>query len=87
MPIKVAASDQTVALGAGMFGAVAAGVYRTVAEAQKKMGSGVIPTSQYSDFDQPFSLCLRMTLWKLWMFWRPVAALLGFLLPLGINLH
>jgi L-ribulokinase len=40
MPIKVAASDQTVALGAGMFGAVAAGVYRTVSEAQKKMGSG-----------------------------------------------
>ncbi|HVO39557.1 MAG TPA: ribulokinase [Spirochaetia bacterium] len=40
MPIKVAASDQTVALGAGMFGAVAAGVYRTVAEAQKRMGSG-----------------------------------------------
>jgi L-ribulokinase len=40
MPIKVAASDQTVALGAGMFAAVAAGVYKNVAEAQKKMGSG-----------------------------------------------
>jgi L-ribulokinase len=40
MPIKVAASDQTVALGAGMFAAVAAGVYKNVSEAQKKMGSG-----------------------------------------------
>ncbi len=40
MPIKVAASDQTVALGAGMFAAVTAGVHRSVADAQKKMGSG-----------------------------------------------
>jgi len=40
MPIKVAASEQTVALGAGMFAAVAAGVYKNVSEAQKKMGSG-----------------------------------------------
>ena len=40
MPIKVAASDQTVALGAGMFAAVAAGIYKDVSEAQKKMGSG-----------------------------------------------
>ena len=40
MPIKVAASDQTVALGAGMFAAVAAGVYKNVIDAQKKMGSG-----------------------------------------------
>jgi L-ribulokinase len=40
MPIKVAASDQTVALGAGMFAAVAAGIYKNVSDAQKKMGSG-----------------------------------------------
>jgi L-ribulokinase len=40
MPIRVAASEQTCALGAGMFGAVAAGVYSSIAEAQKKMGSG-----------------------------------------------
>jgi L-ribulokinase len=40
MPIRVAASDQTVALGAGMFAAVAAGIHPNVAEAQKKMGSG-----------------------------------------------
>lgn len=40
MPIKVAASDQAVALGAGMFAATAAGVYRNVEDAQKKMGSG-----------------------------------------------
>jgi L-ribulokinase len=40
MPIRVVASEQACALGAGMFGAVAAGVYRTVAEAQKRMGSG-----------------------------------------------
>jgi L-ribulokinase len=40
MPIKVVASEQACALGAGMFGAVAAGVHRTVAEAQRRMGSG-----------------------------------------------
>ena len=40
MPIKVAASEQAVALGAGMFAAVAAGVYPNVSDAQKKMGSG-----------------------------------------------
>jgi L-ribulokinase len=40
MPIKVVASEQACALGAGMFGAVAAGVHRTVAKAQKRMGSG-----------------------------------------------
>jgi L-ribulokinase len=36
----VVASEQACALGAGMLGAVAAGVYRTVTEAQKRMGSG-----------------------------------------------
>jgi L-ribulokinase len=40
MPIKVVASEQACALGAGMFGAVAAGVHTTVGEAQKHMGSG-----------------------------------------------
>ena len=40
MPIKVAKSDQACALGAAMFAAVAAGVYKTTAEAQAKMGQG-----------------------------------------------
>ncbi|MGE5551164.1 MAG: FGGY-family carbohydrate kinase [Bacteroidota bacterium] len=40
MPIEVAASDQACALGAAMFGATAAGSYRTIAEAQKAMGCG-----------------------------------------------
>ena len=40
MPIKVARSEQSVALGAAMFAAVASGVYATVAEAQKAMGQG-----------------------------------------------
>ncbi len=40
MPIKVVASEQAVALGAGMFAAVVAGVYPTVREAQRRMGSG-----------------------------------------------
>lgn len=40
MPIEVVQSEQAVALGAGMFGAIAAGVYSSVAEAQEKMGSG-----------------------------------------------
>lgn len=42
MPVKVAKSHQTVALGAAMFGSVAAGIYSTVTEAQKNMGSGFI---------------------------------------------
>jgi len=40
MPIKVARSEQTVALGAAMFAATVGGVYKRVQEAQKKMGSG-----------------------------------------------
>ena len=40
MPIKVATSEQTCALGAAMFAAVAAGIYGSVADAQVKMGSG-----------------------------------------------
>jgi L-ribulokinase len=44
MPIKVAASEQCTALGAAMFGAVAAGVHRDVATAQARMGSGFSTT-------------------------------------------
>jgi L-ribulokinase len=40
MPIKVARSEQACALGAGMFGAVAAGLYPTVNEAQSRMTGG-----------------------------------------------
>lgn len=40
MPIKVARSEQSVALGAAMFAAVAAGVYSNTEEAQKAMGQG-----------------------------------------------
>mgnify|MGYP001395997228 CR=1 FL=1 len=40
MPIKVARSEQACALGAGMFGAVTAGVYPGVNEAQTGMGGG-----------------------------------------------
>jgi len=39
-PIKVARSEQTVALGAAMFAAIVAGIYNSVEEAQKAMGSG-----------------------------------------------
>ncbi|MEK6795336.1 MAG: ribulokinase [Spirochaetota bacterium] len=39
-PIKVAQSDQACALGASMFAAVAAGLYRTVDDAQRAMGGG-----------------------------------------------
>ncbi len=44
MPVKVTRSKQTVALGAAMFGAVAAGFYKEISEAQEKMGSGFIKT-------------------------------------------
>jgi L-ribulokinase len=40
MPIKVAATEQTCAVGAGMFAAVVAGIYNNVEEAQKQMGQG-----------------------------------------------
>ena len=40
MPIRVAKSEQTPALGAAMLAATAAGVYPTTQEAQKAMGSG-----------------------------------------------
>lgn len=40
MPIKVARSEQACALGTAMAAAVVAGVYPTIAEAQKKMGGG-----------------------------------------------
>jgi L-ribulokinase len=40
MPIKVAKSDQTCALGSAMAAAVVAGVYKDIASAQKAMGGG-----------------------------------------------
>lgn len=40
MPVKVATSNQTVALGSAMFAAVVAGIYQTVGEAQEAMGKG-----------------------------------------------
>ncbi|WP_422082447.1 ribulokinase [Ulvibacterium sp.] len=39
MPIKVVASEQACALGASIFGAVAAGIYEYVPQAMQKMGS------------------------------------------------
>ncbi len=40
MPIKVATSDQTCALGSAMAAAVVAGVYKDISTAQKAMGGG-----------------------------------------------
>jgi len=40
MPIKIARSEQTCALGAGMFAAVAAGIYPNLQQAQSAMGQG-----------------------------------------------
>ncbi len=44
MPVKVSASQQSVALGAAMFGAVAAGLYDDIKMAQQRMGSGFAAT-------------------------------------------
>ncbi len=41
MPVKVTKSEQNVALGAAIFGGMAAGYYRTVVEAQKYMSSEI----------------------------------------------
>ncbi len=46
MPIKVARSEQTCALGAAMFGAAAAGIYGTLLEAQEGMAGGFAGTYQ-----------------------------------------
>jgi L-ribulokinase len=40
MPIRIHRSEQTCAVGAGMFAATAAGLYPTVTEAMKSMGTG-----------------------------------------------
>jgi L-ribulokinase len=40
MPIKVASSDQVPALGAAMYAATAAGIFKNVNEAIKTMGNG-----------------------------------------------
>ncbi len=40
MPIRIHRSEQTCAVGAGMFAATAAGLYPTVSEAMKSMGTG-----------------------------------------------
>ena len=40
MPIKIHRSEQTCAAGAAMFAATAAGIYDTVDDAMKKMGTG-----------------------------------------------
>ena len=42
MPIKIAKAEQTCALGAAMFAAVAAGVYPNISEAQNSMGQGTM---------------------------------------------
>jgi L-ribulokinase len=44
MPIKVARSEQTCALGAAMFGAAAAGLYPTLLAAQEQMAGGFAGT-------------------------------------------
>ena len=41
MPIRVVRSEQTCALGAAMFAAVAAGVYKDINEATRHMGSDI----------------------------------------------
>jgi len=48
MPVKVTKSEQAVALGAAIFGAVVAETYRSVEEAQKHMASG-FETVYYPD--------------------------------------
>ena len=40
MPIRVARSEQAVALGAAMFAAVVSGLYENIGEAQAGMGAG-----------------------------------------------
>ena len=41
MPIRIAASDQTCALGSAMAASVVAGIHGSISEAQQKMGGGI----------------------------------------------
>ncbi len=58
MPIKVASSDQTCALGAAMFAAVNAGVYSKVEDAQKALGQGF--ESEYQPIMENHELYLQL---------------------------
>lgn len=51
LPIRVHKSEQTCAMGAAMFAATAAGIYRTVEEAMDRMGQGFSST-YYPDRDR-----------------------------------
>jgi len=44
MSIKVARTEQSCAFGSAMFGAVVAGIYQKVEEAQDAMGQGFVTT-------------------------------------------
>ena len=44
MPVNVAASDQTCALGSAMFAAVASGEFYNIADAMASMGQGIEKT-------------------------------------------
>ena len=57
MPIKVAASEQACAFGAGMFAAVAAECYAKVEDAQKAMGSGF--SKEYHPSDEKHKLYMK----------------------------
>ncbi len=65
MEIKVARSEQTVALGAAMFAAVAAGIFKTIQEAQMAMGAGFEKTYQpdpetVAHYDRIYEKFLRL---------------------------
>lgn len=58
MPINVTAAEQACALGAAMFGAVAAGLFDSVQEAQQQMGSGF--SKSYSPIPENVELYKRL---------------------------
>ncbi len=60
MPIKVAESDQAVALGAAIFAAVVGGVYKTVEEAQAKMATKI----EQEYYPQPEQVAMYNDLYK-----------------------
>ncbi len=64
MPIRIHKSEQTCALGAAMFAATAAGLYKKVEEAMQAMGSGFDAT-YYPDPERAAVYARRYEKYKL----------------------
>ena len=69
--VAVAAGDQPVALGAAMFAATAAGLYRQVEEAQQAMSAGTESVYRPDpEFARSATTVFTKTMWRSARSWR-----------------